>query len=499
MKIKEVSANKLNKLSKRKPLICFGAGEMMLKLFVSLQDMGIDTRVKCIVDNDSKKWGSFIMIGDTNVQIIAPQELMNIDVTKYTIVITAMRYKEIFAQLQNLLVGAKISCYLLPKYRYGIAKLFLGITKHLPLKNYILMQGEGDTCENGIAIGKYIKEHNFFNKYRLIWLCNNTDKFTETDNEKYITRYLNLEKHSYRELWNYYYYTNCSRYLIFENIMISKSRSEQISVYMNHGAPPLKSTVGKIVLEKDVNYSLCPSENVADIVSTQFGINKERLLYCGSPRTDVFFVDEINKKIIDKLQMEKFSKVILWAPTFRQLSRANRVDSSAIYPYGVPILYTDDDYQELKKCLEKNNILLIIKPHLYQDMTKMNIDGCDNINILLQKDLDEINANVYDLLKLVDSLITDYSTIAFEYMMLDRPICYTIDDMDKYHIGFSVDNPLDFMPGTKVVDMEGFIQYFEEVSSGVDEFRDERRKLDEFIHPEKGNHCKKMLKALKMI
>lgn len=499
MKLKELSAKKLNKISKRKPLICFGAGELMLKLFASLEDMGIETRVGYIVDNDIKKWGTFITLVNTKVQIVGPNELLNLNISEYSIVITSMRYKEIFAQLQNLFGDMKITCYLLPQYRYGIAKIFIRITQSLPLKRHIVLQGQGDTCENAIALGKYIRKHNYFDKYKLIWLCDNVDIFKETENEKYISRNANWEKRSYRETWNYYYYMNCSKYLIYENIMIAKNRSEQIAVYLNHGAPPLKSTVGKIVLAKDVNYSLCPSENVANIVSTQFGINKERLLYCGSPRTDIFYTDEKHQILFDKLQMKEFSKVILWAPTFRQLSRMDRVDSSAVYPYGVPIISTSDDYERLKKCLEQYNILLVIKPHLYQDMSKMNIDGCDNIKIVMQNDLDEIDANVYDLLKLSDSLITDYSTIAFEYMMIDRPICYTIDDMDKYHIGFSVDNPLDYMPGPKVVDMDGFIKYFDDISLDVDEFGDERRKLERFIHSDNGNHCEKLMKALKLI
>ena len=55
---------------------------------------------------------------------------------------------------------------------------------------------------------------------------------------------------------------------------------------------------------------------------------------------------------------------------------------------------------------------------------------------------------VYTLLRNADGLITDYSSVYFDYMLLDRPIAFAIDDIKEYgdKRGFIFETPEDYMP-----------------------------------------------------
>ena len=57
MKLKRISANKLNRISRKKKVICFGAGELLTKTFCDIKDLNIEKNIAFIVDNDSSKWG----------------------------------------------------------------------------------------------------------------------------------------------------------------------------------------------------------------------------------------------------------------------------------------------------------------------------------------------------------------------------------------------------------------------------------------------------------
>lgn len=482
MKLKECSASKLKRLSQHKKIICFGAGERFYQIFNAFLDMHIEKNIAFLVDNDKAKWGTYRELGGKNLEIKSPEVLREINDREYIILITAMRHNEIFAQIQNLVGDKRIPCIKGITYRNQIAFWLESISRIMPLQNAIVFQGEGDTYENANALGDYLKNNECLKKYRIYWLCNHPERFINTGREKYIKRDANLAKVSFSHLFTYIFALNSSKYIIFENQMIKKRREDQISVYLNHGSPPLKATKGLINLPNDLNYAVCPSENCANILSEQYSINKERLLYCGSPRTDILFDGTKHEKLSEYLSSRKCKKKILWVPTFRQHYRSGRMDTKKSFAYGIPVIQKEEDWITLLDYLEKNHILLIIKPHLLQKLDLLKIHSSKNIMFLKQDDLECLGANVYDLMKFCDGMITDYSTIAFDYMLLERPIGYTIDDMDDYKIGFSVNNPLDYMPGKKIKEVHELMHFIDEVLQEDDVYREEREKINKFVH-----------------
>jgi hypothetical protein len=384
MKLKECSAYKLKRISKRKKIICFGAGGHIHYIFSSVCDMHIEDNIAFIVDNDSSKWGLKREINGKEFEIKSPDILRTINIDEFVILITTLKYNEVFAQIQDLTGNPNTYCIGTIKYRYQITFWLERFIQILPMRNSIVFQGEGDTCENSVALAKYLKENGYLKKYKIYWLCNNPNWFENSKREKYINRHIKLEKASIKDLIAYLDGLHRSKYLIYENGMIKKERDEQISIYLNHGSPPIKATKGIIELPTDLNYAVCPSKNCADILSEQYGINKERLLYCGSPRTDILFRPELNESLIKLLNISKYKKVILWVPTFRQHCNNVRIDSDKQYQCGLPVVESIEDWENIINCLNKNRILLIIKPHLLQKLDLLKIPHNENIYFITQ-------------------------------------------------------------------------------------------------------------------
>lgn len=70
----------------------------------------------------------------------------------------------------------------------------------------------------------------------------------------------------------------------------------------------------------------------------------------------------------------------------------------------------------------------------------------------------------------MDGLISDYSSIAVDYMLLDRPLGYVLTDLESYRNtrGFVFENPEAYMPGEKIYNLEDLKDYFSHIAVGED-------------------------------
>ncbi len=152
----------------------------------------------------------------------------------------------------------------------------------------------------------------------------------------------------------------------------------------------------------------------------------------GVCRTDKFFREEYNKacrKLFRQRHPEaENKKVVLWAPTFRGSPADPRLEL-----YG--------DILELQKQVSED-VFVIIKVH----------------PLLVKKyPYDNSRLTTDQLLPVTDLLITDYSSIIFEYSIYQRPMLFYAPDMEDYGVerGFYLD--YSSLPGTIVTDKKKLI------------------------------------------
>ena len=127
----------------------------------------------------------------------------------------------------------------------------------------------------------------------------------------------------------------------------------------------------------------------------------------GVSRTDRFFKEEYKKECIDNFYKyhpeAKGKKVILWAPTFRGKA-------------GNPYLIGEKAIEKLMSDLSEGwYIITKLHPHMKRSY-----------------DLRESSIPTEELLPVIDILITDYSSVLFDYVLLDKPLVLYAPDLQEY-------------------------------------------------------------------
>ncbi|WP_139892151.1 CDP-glycerol glycerophosphotransferase family protein [Bacillus sp. D386] len=169
------------------------------------------------------------------------------------------------------------------------------------------------------------------------------------------------------------------------------------------------------------NYTkvIVSSKNVIKHYADGFRIDESKVIATGIPRTDLFFDEKKGSEIKDKLYKQfpafKDKKVILFAPTFR-----GNGQQSAYYP--LDFLHLENIYQNLK-----DDYIFIFKQHPFvKDKWEIPTEYSSFFYDLTE--YSEIN----DLLFISDLLITDYSSVCFEYALLNKPMLFYAPDLEDY-------------------------------------------------------------------
>ena len=148
------------------------------------------------------------------------------------------------------------------------------------------------------------------------------------------------------------------------------------------------------------------------------------------------------------------------------------------------------------------NVLLIIKKHPVQKEWGIEEDAFENIRFVNQEMLDQKEIQLYELISASDGLISDYSSVAVDYMLLNRPLAFVLSDMQQYKEtrGFVFENPQEYMPGEKIYDLKGLEEFAVHVTGEKDLYREERIKLLPVMHqmPVKENYSKALAEFLKL-
>lgn len=240
----------------------------------------------------------------------------------------------------------------------------------------------------------------------------------------------------------FFYYSLTSKIKILDHsaiekeILISFINSKIIQIW--HGIPLKK--IGHLTNYKSVNYDIVVS--TSDFVTEySFGklFNTKKFLNSGYPRNDIFFKKIFEEKDLILTNREIFDfirksnkKIFVYMPTWRpDLSINNPINLDALNTFA-----------------RENEILIIIKNHPFTrdgsfydsviDTKKYYYSRNYQYNIIFYPIIDDI----YPILSISDCLITDYSSVYFDYLLVNKPIIFFIYDLEEYiksHGEFMID------------------------------------------------------------
>ena len=105
-----------------------------------------------------------------------------------------------------------------------------------------------------------------------------------------------------------------------------------------------------------------------------------------------------------------------------------------------------------------------------QDLKQIKIYSTTNIIILDGNKVKQLDIDNYKLMVDVDGMISDYSSSGTDFLHTQKPIAYTLDDINEYKLGFIVENPTELMPGMKIYGFEDLIKFVTSVYNEKDEY-----------------------------
>lgn len=231
--------------------------------------------------------------------------------------------------------------------------------------------------------------------------------------------------------------------------------------------------------------TLVDSDLMKNIFEKAFYGHSQRIDIIGQARCDSFFINNFKNLFVEKLvKLKKENyKVGIYMPTCRNDKLYNEFWE-----------YFTNELNNLNMKMKNMNIVLLIKLHYYQLKRLKSITNTFS-NLILIKD-EDIEQDVYSILPITDFLITDYSSIFFDYLFTNKPIFFCPFDIQEY---LKRDDEMYFdyetiIPGKKANTWEELYKNLEEYVQGIDTYKEQRKILRDkiFVHQD-GKNCERII------
>lgn len=387
------------------------------------------------------------------------------------------------------------------KLKKIVKNFILNILSLFPIdQNKIMFESHSEIKDNSKELFLKCLEKKLNDNYKIVWAVENVN-----DYKKQYSQYKNVffVKKSKENSYSLPFLYNCctAKYCFYTHMFIGqRTRNGQIKVFLTHGTP-IKDTRGLFWNPYNNTDIISTSEFAAKLRCKTFGGGNDIVRILGFPRNDCLFKSDLETdNYFKKIKKGKF---IIWLPTFKHynLKVANRNDFSEETTSDISIL-SNDFMNELNNYLKEKDILLFIKYHPSQNLDYVELKTYSNIITMTNKQLEDNQIDLYSLMGKSDALITDFSSVYIDYLLMDKPIGFELGDFESFRKGrgFIVDDPLKYMPGDKIMTQNDLYNFIDNVLNEKDEFKEERNILKNKMHKYKdGNSSERILKYFKII
>lgn len=408
--------------------------------------------------------------------------ISKIDINSYSLLITDGYYREVFEKLQNIFdsyIDADV--YFYPNYNTKLYLQYKEKHKNEELKDIIVFRSGPaagsdirafDFTDNSKALFDYMISKGYNNKYEMVWLVNDPLCYKDVETIPNV-KFLSVNSavtDNVVERDEYYRAICLAKYLFTTDSygFMRESRNTQIRVQLWHGCG-FKTRLNFPSCANRYDFTTVISDLYSVIHKKAFGLRDEQILVTGYAKHDWVF-NGCNVNLKKKLQFSDNSKLILWLPTFRKtvksLSYVENIGATS--ETGLPLIYDKEQLDLLNEYLKLKNVTIAIKTHPVQDDSIISIGELSNIVTISKEWLISERININQLFSQTDALISDYSSGAVDYMLADKPIAFTLDDVEEYEAsrGFVFDNIHEWLPGMEMWNYDDMCKFIDMISEG---------------------------------
>lgn len=286
---------------------------------------------------------------------------------------------------------------------------------------WIITERKSECKDNGFHLFKYIRSHKpDINVYYAI------EK--NSDHIKKIEKYGNILAFNSIQ---HYAYALAAKYLIgaflpcgipesfcfyrFENSIIKGKKC-----FLQHGI--IKEKIDSLMYQNTgLDLFVCGAAPEYDFICNCFGYPINNIKYTGLARFDALTTCSCENR-----------QFILLMPTWRKYltsqtwgDKDSKFENSQYFNAFEFLI----SHPRLHAILNENNIDLIFYPH-HEIQHKLQCFNCNDRHIILASEKDY---DVQDLLKKASLLITDYSSVAFDFAYMNKPLIYYQFDEEEYY------------------------------------------------------------------
>ncbi|HAR6141147.1 TPA: glycosyltransferase [Staphylococcus pseudintermedius] len=306
---------------------------------------------------------------------------------------------------------------------------------------YQVRDGKSIT-DSSYAIFLGLNAHETFSNYQHIWVVDHPDtlvfyqeKFKVFQNVSFVIKESNEYLKALTE----------SKFLINNATFPAYFTKKPQQIYINtwHGTPlkhmgfdvknNLKGSQNTMKNFLASDYMISPNAHTTNIFKHAFkldGLYSGEILEIGYPRIDLTInttANEAREYLAEHLNLKK-NPIILYCPTWRG-KNVNDPENSLL-----------NVFEEIKLLNQKlpHQVLVKVHPFVYSKAKEM-----PELKPYLVPDFLDTN----QLMPAVDLMITDYSSIFFDFLVTDKPIVFYVPDLDKYQNERGVYIDLCALPG----------------------------------------------------
>ncbi len=340
-----------------------------------------------------------------------------------------------------------------PLANVGVRHALVRVGVHLlPARRHAVVTGFPDDEGNSVEVVRLLA-----GRLPVYWLVGDdppslTWLLSETEAEASVQC---LKKGSWRALWKYM----TARYVFFTHGLYGSPSPPRRKTFVNlwHGDGP-KRRKGFAVVRS--TFVVSGTRLWAEQKVQSFGVGSDRVLLTGLPRIDQFARPASDDQL-RALGIAADKPLVLWLPTYRETNyrgvRLRRMrhwvdaDNLSTSP-GV-----HDLIQPIAQDAEACGIALAVKPHPL-DSDEFHGSG---MNVLTTRALRTAQVTLYQLLGRAHGLITDYSSVWTDFMVLDRPIGFFCPDLERYVAGrgLNVEDYPSLIPGPLLKTRDDFREF----------------------------------------
>ena len=338
-----------------------------------------------------------------------------------------------------------------------IKNIIYNLNYYFLMKNAVLFESNPDFCDNTRAVFERMVKLNLNKKYKLVWFVSDDKLFSDVKIKNVL--FIGENKRIKRLFYNFF-----AKYIIDCNRFIRKRNKHQLRIHLTHGTP-LKLASVYCGMAGEIDWLIQISDYFTKYNEELFNIDKSRIITTGFPRNDILLDKKNNYSFSPNI---KRNKTICWFPTYR--NHKDHLSGKKMFPFGIPTIDNKSKLEQLNEVLKKESVLLVIKFHPAEDTSFIKKCNLSNIKLINDESFSQKHLTLYHYLGNIDAMITDYSSVYYDFLLTDKPIGIAVPDINEYKKNNTIiyDNYEDYIVGEYIYNFDDLIKFVRNVSKNKD-------------------------------